>query len=134
MPLLSLLIVVAMIAALIDIIMRDEWQVKHLPKFGWIILVILLPLIGTVLWFVLGREYAGGGPVALPRPGRRPDASRPGQSVTAVRPTFENRSTEIRSTEQQLADLEREIEEDRLRAELERRRGGELESGGRAEA
>ena len=48
----------ATVLALIDIIMRDDWQVKHLPKFGWILLVIVLPAIGTVLWFLLGRSTA----------------------------------------------------------------------------
>ena len=53
------ILLAAMVIALIDIIMRDDWQVRHLPKFGWILLVILLPLIGTLLWFLLGREYGG---------------------------------------------------------------------------
>ena len=113
MPFLSLLIVAAMIIALIDIITRDQSQMKHLPKFAWSLLVIFLPLIGTVLWFALGREYSGSG-IRLPRPPRTA-ASRTAQTSAPQHPGS-------RTTEQQLADLDREIEEDRLRAEIARRR------------
>lgn len=114
MALLSLLVIAAMVFALVDIIRRDDSQVRHLPKMMWLIIVILLPLIGTVLWFTLGREYPEGGP-RMPR--ARRVATAPPPSAAAPAP-----ARETRSTEQQLADLEREIEEDRLRRELERRR------------
>ena len=45
------------LAALIDIIVRQDGQVKHLPKLVWVLLVILLPLIGSIIWFAVGREY-----------------------------------------------------------------------------
>lgn len=108
------IILVAMVLALVDIIMRDEWQVRHLPKFGWILLVILLPLIGTVLWFVLGREYGSASPAGidtLARP-RRQTPPTPSTPASAPPPA--------RTTEEQLADLDREIEYYQRRAELER--------------
>ncbi|AMG82162.1 MULTISPECIES: PLDc N-terminal domain-containing protein [Microbacterium] len=112
----SLLVIALMIGALIDIITRDDSQVKHLPKMVWIIIVILLPLIGSALWFALGREYGEGG-VPLPRMRR---AERPAAPTTTVaRPAP---PVDVRSTEQQIADLDREIEEWRLREEIEKRR------------
>lgn len=108
---LSLLVIGLMIFALVDIIRREDFQVRHLPKTMWIIIVILIPLIGTALWFALGRVYAEDGP-RMPRP-RRASAPPPAPAPSTPRDT--------RSTEQQLADLEREIEEDRLRDELRRR-------------
>jgi len=105
----SLIVVGAMIFALVDIIRREEWQVRNLPKTMWIIIVVLLPLIGTVLWFTLGRVYADH-----PHRQRETRSAMPAPAPT-TRP-------QQRSTEQQLADLEREIEEDRLRAERDRRR------------
>ena len=108
----SLLVLAAMVFAVVDIITRDEGQVKHLPKIAWLFLVILIPLLGTILWFALGREYPER---RAPRPPQfAPWASEPAPPPAPPR--------ETRSTEQQLADLEREIEEDRLRAELARRR------------
>lgn len=123
MPFLSLLIVALMIVALIDVITRDDSQVKHLPKMVWIIIVILLPLIGSGLWFAIGREYGDSG-ISIPRMRR---AERPTGPVD-VRPAP---PVDVRTTEQQIADLDREIEEWRLRQELERRRrdGDEAASG-----
>ena len=66
-------IVVGLIVwSIVDIALIDNGRVRGLPKAGWIILVILLPVIGAVLWFLLGRERlsaagryaASGGPVA----------------------------------------------------------------------
>ena len=110
----SLLLLAAMIFAIVDIITRDNWQVKHLPKAVWLILVILLPLIGTVLWFAIGREY----------PARESRPARPQFAPWAADPPPPppQRPRDPRSTEQQLADLEKEIEVERLRAEVARRR------------
>ncbi len=111
MPMLfSLLILVAMVFAIVDIILRENWQVKHMPKAIWLILVIMLPLLGTILWFALGRAYPD-------RAAPRPPQFAPWASAPEPAPPVE-----VRSTEQQLADLEKEIEADRLRAELDRRR------------
>jgi len=118
----SLLTFVVMLVALIDIIRRDDSQIKHLPKIFWIILVILLPLAGAIIWFLLGREYESDG-VNMPRMRRE----RP-----AAQPQLPAPMSDSRSTEQQIADLDREIEEWRLRAEIEKRRreGGTAESDG----
>lgn len=109
----SFLVIALMIGALIDIITRDDAQVKHLPKVAWAFIVILLPLIGSALWFALGREYGEGG-IRMPR---RASVARSGPSVQV-----ERMPVDTRSTEQQLADLDREIEEWRLRAEIEKRK------------
>lgn len=111
----SLLVIALMVGALVDIIRRDDSQVRFLPKMAWIIIVILLPLIGSILWFAIGREYSEAG-LRIPRmrPAARPTAPKPD-----LRPTT---PVDTRSTEQQIADLDREIEEWRLRQEIEKRR------------
>ncbi|GAB3600571.1 PLDc N-terminal domain-containing protein [Microbacterium tumbae] len=113
----SLLVIALMIGALIDIITRDSSQVRFLPKMAWIILVILLPLIGSILWFVLGREYGDAG-ISMPRVPRPNRAAHPAPR-DRVQPAP---PVDTRTTEQQIADLDREIEEWRLRAEIEKRK------------
>ncbi|ADG77093.1 hypothetical protein TPAU25S_02447 [Tsukamurella paurometabola] len=49
------IILLLWVAALIDVIVADEYRVRHLPKFGWLIVVILIPLAGSLIWFLLGR-------------------------------------------------------------------------------
>jgi len=109
----SLVVLAGMVYALVDLIMRDESQVKHLPKFGWILLVIFLPLIGTVLWFTLGREYSSSG---RGLGGFTPAGRAPEQPYVPPMPR------DTRSTEEQIADLDREIEYYQKRAELEQRK------------
>lgn len=124
MPFLSLLVIALMVGAMVDIIRRDDAQVRFLPKMAWVIIVILLPLIGSLLWFAIGREYSEAG-LRIPRmrPAARPAARRPEPAPAP--------SVDTRSTEQQIADLDREIEEWRLRQEIEKRRreSGDSSSG-----
>ena len=54
--LLSAATLAVMIFALVDIITSDNWRIRFLPKIAWALLVIFLPLIGSILWFVLGKE------------------------------------------------------------------------------
>jgi phospholipase D-like protein len=43
------------IFCLVDVITTDDGNTRHLPKFGWLLIVLLLPLIGSILWLVAGR-------------------------------------------------------------------------------
>lgn len=87
------------VVALLDVIMRREDQIKHLPKITWVFIVIFVPLIGSILWFAIGREYEAP---ARPRP-RRP-------SMPATGAGAYDRASAPSSTEAQLAALEHEIE------------------------
>lgn len=123
---LSAVTLVLVIAALVDIITRQDWQVKHMPKMVWLLLVLFLPLIGSVLWFLIGREYDGS-ENSIDRPVRRARPQRASHSPSEVKGP--GNSARPRTTEEQLADLEREIEFhekqarlQQLKAEVERRR------------
>ncbi|UWF76969.1 MULTISPECIES: PLDc N-terminal domain-containing protein [Microbacterium] len=114
----TLLTIALMVFALVDIIRREDAQVRYMPKFVWLLLVILLPLIGSILWFAIGREYPDGG-IRLGGPARAPRA------VTAAPPAppaAPPAPADTRTTEEQIADLEREIEEWRLREEIAKRK------------
>jgi len=114
----SVLLLALTIGALIDIITRPDDQVRHLPKVFWIILVILLPLAGSIIWFLVGRDYGDAG-VRIPR--MRRDAPAPAAPAPPGPPV------DTRTTEQQIADLDKEIEEWRLRAEIEKRKRAQEE-------
>lgn len=45
-----------MIFALIDVITSDSWRFRYLDKVAWVFIVILLPLIGSILWLVIGKQ------------------------------------------------------------------------------
>jgi hypothetical protein len=113
----SVLTLVLVVGALVDIITRSDEQVKHLPKPVWVLLVVFLPLIGSILRFIVGREY-----------------SAPAADSFRVRTVHHPEPTRAsygpgESTEEQLRRVEREIEFyekqariEKLQAEAERRR------------
>ena len=46
------------IYALIDVISIHEWRIKSLNKLTWVLIILILPLIGSILWFVFGKLSA----------------------------------------------------------------------------
>ncbi len=66
--------------ALVDCIQTDERRVKNLPKIGWIVLVIVIPIVGPLAWLFAGRDRGEGprettwkNPPAVPRRPVAPD-------------------------------------------------------------
>ena len=43
------------IASIIDVLRTPSAESRRLPRFVWLILVIVLPVIGGALWWLLGR-------------------------------------------------------------------------------
>lgn len=81
---LPLLLIGLLVYALVDVASAEEDELGGLPKWLWVILIIFLPLAGSVAWILVRtssrRRYAGGratghrpaGPAApsAPRPSR----------------------------------------------------------------
>ena len=114
------LVFLLVLVALVDIIIRADDQVKHLPKLVWVLLVVFLPILGSILWFAVGREYA-----ARTDRGTFGDPRRYSRAETAP----VGHVGRLKSTEEQLAELDEEIERynaqariAQLEAELKKRR------------
>jgi len=54
--------------ALVDAAMSDAARARGLSKPVWVVLIVVLPVIGAILWFTIGKAR---GP--LPAPQRAPD-------------------------------------------------------------
>jgi hypothetical protein len=49
-----------LVFALIDCIQTDSVVVRNLPKTFWVLIIIFVPVVGSVAWLVAGRPaYAG---------------------------------------------------------------------------
>jgi hypothetical protein len=101
------------------IITAGPWRIRHLPKVAWIIIVIVLPLIGSILWFAVGREYS--------RPVEHGGLSAPHQrkgSAAASR-DIRRRDTqsELEALDQEILAAQKEERIQRLEAEIRARRG-----------
>lgn len=74
------------IFCVIDAITNDASAVRNLPKPVWIMLVLLLPDIGSIAWLVAGRPWNGQVLNAGRAGGRSeqfPEYERPGRHVAA---------------------------------------------------
>src|SRR5262245_7266880 len=43
------------IFCLVDVITTGDGDTRNLPKFWWLLIVLFLPLVGSILWLVAGR-------------------------------------------------------------------------------
>lgn len=67
----GLLLVLALwLFCLIDVITTDESTCRNLPKMAWLVIVFILPDVGSVLWLIAGRPQR-------PRKQLRPATSAP---------------------------------------------------------
>ncbi|MCI4064638.1 PLDc N-terminal domain-containing protein [Micromonospora mangrovi] len=54
--------VVLGICALISCLSAEEGQIRALPRIAWVLIILIFPLVGSIAWFVAGREPAGDRP------------------------------------------------------------------------
>ena len=71
-----------------DVISTDEALMRNMPKILWLVVVIVLPTVGSVAWLLLGRPEGAG-----LRPGdtstyRRPRPMRPPPRAPDDDPVF----------------------------------------------
>src|SRR5665647_1857981 len=72
-----------LVYCLIDCIQSDEGSVRNLPKTMWVLLIIFLPIVGSVAWLAVGRPQ--GAPArSVPWPSTR-TAGSPSTSVRGRR-------------------------------------------------
>jgi hypothetical protein len=93
-------VLVIYVFALVDVILTDERRMRALNKVAWLLIVILVPVIGAILWFTIGR-------------GRGDRGSQPRTIAPDDDPNFlrnlthdEDQEKRIRRLEQELADLD----------------------------
>lgn len=51
----------------------DSRRVRVLPKYVWVLLCLLVPFIGGILYLTVGRPIGGGDSESKKRPTRAPD-------------------------------------------------------------
>lgn len=61
--------VALMVYAAIDAILIDRLRVRGVPKGLWVFIIIVIPVVGPILWFLVGRGKKFSG-----KPRRGPSA------------------------------------------------------------
>ncbi|NKX53441.1 PLD nuclease N-terminal domain-containing protein [Arthrobacter mobilis] len=111
--LLVVLAVSIIVYALIECIRSAPYEVRSISKPGWILTILLVPLIGAGLWFFFGRPQSGR--AAAQAPARRPMA--PDEDIAFLRALdaqrrSKQREEELKRREQELRDREQSLGEE----------------------
>lgn len=81
---LTLAAVVVVLYALIDCILTVGPDARVLPKWLWLVVILVVPVLGAVAWFVGGRPAASDGR-GLPGVGRRRGPAAPDDDPAFLR-------------------------------------------------
>jgi hypothetical protein len=113
--------VLLVVLALISCLSAEEGEVRALPRIIWVILILLFPLVGSIVYFAAGRPVTAGQRQTW-RPGSGfPEASRPPRQI-APDDDPEFLRTLDRQGKRQDEDMLRRWEEDLRRREDELRK------------
>lgn len=80
-------VLLAAVALISCLSVEDKRQIRGLPRFAWVIAILLVPLVGALAWFVFGRPL----PAARAGSGWRPSgggAEAPGRRAPDDDPEF----------------------------------------------
>ena len=70
--------VLLVILALISCLSAEEGELRALPRIVWVIVILLFPLVGSIVYFVAGRPLTTASRRSTWRPGGGfPEAERP---------------------------------------------------------
>jgi ABC-type Na+ efflux pump permease subunit len=45
------------IFVIIDLVLIDKRRVRAFPKVLWVLIIVLVPLVGALLWLLVGRQW-----------------------------------------------------------------------------
>lgn len=86
--------------ALVDAAMSDPARARGVSKPVWVVIIVVLPVIGAVLWFVIGK---GRGPAVAPAraPDDDPTFNRGGMSKADIDAHVEELEARLRELDEE---------------------------------
>ncbi|MEU1683915.1 PLD nuclease N-terminal domain-containing protein [Micromonospora sp. NPDC005707] len=110
------------VCALISCLSAEEGEIRALPRIAWVLIILFFPLVGSIAWFVAGREAgARRTRTAWPMGNGFSEQHRPRQVAPDDDPEFLSSLAERKRADDQ--ERLRRWEEDLRRREEELRRG-----------
>ncbi len=128
-----ILVIVLTIYSMIDCLQVGADEVRNAPKWAWLLLILLFPIVGAIAYLVAGRPLAA--PRSIPPSQPRPRSQRP---IVAPDddPTFLASIRELNTSHERVldeweADLRRREQELKERKERQEKEPGTGESDAR---
>lgn len=82
--LMSVVSLVLTVVAMVQILSTEEKHIRNLPRIAWLLLVLFVPLAGSLVWFFAGRPPAAGRVARSQGAGSQfPEYDRPGRAAAA---------------------------------------------------
>ncbi|MCU1580280.1 MAG: hypothetical protein JWP19_2484 [Rhodoglobus sp.] len=97
---LAFLVLAFDVFAIVDVMLIDQRRIRALNRPLWVLVIVVLPVIGAILWFLAGRERRNG------LPDRRTVAPDDDPAFLRNLRRDEEQDERIRRLEQELADLD----------------------------
>ena len=101
------IIVLLMLFAVVDIAVIERTRIRTLRRGAWIVIAIVIPIVGPVLWFFVGRIRYGEVSAAAPPPASK----RPGPVAPDDDPDFLGRLHREQEQDDRIRELEKKLEE-----------------------
>jgi hypothetical protein len=101
-------VVVLTVFALVDCALTERFRVRALPRWTWVLVVLLLPIVGPLLWLLIGHQRA------VPRRVVAPDDDPRFTGTSRTTRTAPQRADdeELLRFEQELANLDPDVDDD----------------------
>ena len=112
------------IFCVIDVITTDESRVRNLPKGLWLIIVLLLPDIGSIVWLIAGHPWESNRQPLTRMQREFPEYDRPGRQA-AMNPEMDEAF--LRQLRERAEAQRRKAAEDRRRREMREAREPDLD-------
>jgi hypothetical protein len=100
---LGVILVILTVYALVDCALLPRERVRGLPRWVWVFVILLVPVIGPVLWLLVGR----GRRAAVAKRGTRSFAPDDDPDFLKGLDRRKTQEEHIRKLEQELADLDK---------------------------
>ena len=97
---LAFLVLAFDVFAIVDVMLIDQRRIRALNRPLWVLVIVVLPVIGAILWFLAGRERRNG------VSDRRTVAPDDDPAFLRNLRRDEEQDERIRRLEQELADLD----------------------------
>lgn len=98
-----------LIYGVIDVIRTPGRDMRYINKASWLLVVILVPIAGTVLWIMWGTKGKGGKPAPRPTGQRAPDDDEAFLRSLRIQREQEAKEAELRAKEAELRKLENDL-------------------------
>jgi len=71
-PLLVLAVVVVTVFTLVTVVQSGRDEVRHLPRWLWFVVVLVVPVVGLIAWWIFGHptSHRDGGDGTVGKPVR----------------------------------------------------------------